>query len=217
VAGDLVAVTAGGNALTRRALDFTTLGLQAGQWVRPNGYATAVDNDFCRISAVAANRLSFDRVPLGWGRRYGAAVVISVYIGDFLINGSTKRSITVEEQYLDHSPVTYEYLRGQTLDKLSVTADASKIATYTKTYVGSDAAVQTIRFAGATDVAAPTNDVLNTASNVGRIGFSGSNIVGPNYVTSAKWDYKTIFGVKWPLALLGRSELETESSSSQGR
>ena len=71
-AGDLVAVTAGGNALTSTALDFTTLGLTVGQWVLIGGTAalsflgTAVDNDWCRISVIAASRLSFDRVPAGW-------------------------------------------------------------------------------------------------------------------------------------------------------
>lgn len=189
VSGDLVAVTAGGNALTSTTLDFTTLGLLPGMWVRPNGFATAIDNDFCRVSAVVTNRLSFDRVPLGWAADSGAAVIISVYVGDFLINGSTLRSNTIERQYLDHSPVTYEYLRGQTLNKFAVTADAQKIATYAKTYIGSDGVAQTTRFAGATDLVAPTNDVLNTASNVGRIGFNGANIAGPNFVTSAKWDY----------------------------
>jgi hypothetical protein len=189
VAGDIVAVTAGGNALTSTALDFTTLGLQPGMWARPNGFVTVADNDFCRISAITAARLSFDRVPAGWVADTGAAVVISVYIGDFLTNASTKRSNTIERQYLDHSPVTYEYLRGQTLDKFSVTADASKIATYTKTYIGADGVVQTTRFAGATDIAAANNYVLNTASNVGRIGFAGSLVTGPNYLMGVKFDF----------------------------
>lgn len=201
--GDIAAVTAGGNGLTSVALDFTTMGLVAGQWVQPAGFATAADNDFCRISAITAHKISFDRVPSGWVADAGTAVVIKVYIPDVLTNGSTKRSNTIERQYLDHSPVTYEYLRGQTLDKFSVTADASKIATYTKTYIGSDGAVQTTRFSGATDIAAPTNDVLNTASNVGRIGFAGSNITGPNYVMGAKWDYQNNLRRQMAVGYLG--------------
>jgi hypothetical protein len=194
-AGDLVAVTAGGNGLTSTALDFTTLGLAIGQWVLVGGsaagnqLATAVDNDWCRISAITATRLSFDRVPVGWVADAGAAKTLQVFIGDFLINGSTKRSNTIERQYLDHSPVTYEYLRGQTIDKFAIAADAQKVATFTKTYMGSDAVVQTTRFAGATDIVAPTNDVLNAASNVGRIGFAGAAIIGPNYVTRADFSY----------------------------
>jgi hypothetical protein len=127
-AGDLVAVTAGGNALTSTVLDFTTLGLTVGQWALIGGsaagdqLATAVDNDWVRISAITATRLSFDRTPVGWIADAGAAKTLKVFTGDFLTNASTKRSSTIERQYLDHSPVTYEYLRGMTLDKFTVTA-----------------------------------------------------------------------------------------------
>jgi hypothetical protein len=100
----------------------------------------------------------------------------------------TQRSNTIERQYLDHSPVTYEYFTGQTLDKFSVSADAQKVATYTKSYIGALASTTTARVSGATDIAAPINDVLNTSSNVGRIGFNGANVTGPNYVMSAKFD-----------------------------
>lgn len=195
-AGDLVATITNGNAITSTLLDFTTLGLSVGQWVKIGGtaagnqFATAADNDFCRISAITATRLSFDRVPTGWAADGGAAKTVQVFVPDFLTNASTKRSNTIERQYLDHSPVTYEYLRGMTLDSFAVSAQAQQIATVTMAFIGSDAAVQTSRFAGATDVNAPTNDVLNTASNVGRIGYNGSAITGPNYVMGATWEYK---------------------------
>lgn len=194
-AGDLVAVTAGGNALTSTALDFTTLGLSLGQWALIGGsaagnkLATAADNDWVRISAITATRLSFDRVPVGWTADAGAGKTLQLFIGDFLTNGVTKRSNTIERQYLDHSPVTYEYLRGQTLDTLAVTAPAQAIATYTRSYIGADVVTQTSRFAGATDVAAPTNAVLNTSSNVGRIGFDGAAVIGPNFVMSANFTF----------------------------
>lgn len=194
-ASDLVATVTGGNAITSTALDLTTLGLAAGQWVKVGGvaagtqFATAVNNDWCRISAVAATRLSFDRVPAGWAADTAVGKTIQVFVGDFLTNASTKRSNTIERQYLDHSPVTYEYLRGMMLDRYSATIRAQTIATYTKTYIGSDAAVQTARFAGASDVVAPTNDVLNAASNVGRIGFDSAVVASPNYVMEATFEY----------------------------
>ncbi|XUM25115.1 phage tail tube protein (plasmid) [Bradyrhizobium oligotrophicum S58] len=190
--GDLVATTSGGNALTSTALDFTTLGIGAGKWVKvgdgdtaSKSFATAVNNGFCRVSAVAANRLSFDRVPSGWTDDTGTSVTLRVFTGDFLTNASTKRSNTIERQYLDHSPVTYEYLTGMTLNTLQVEAKQQAIATYTKNYIGKQASVTTTRVSGATDVAAPTYAVLNTSTNVGRIGFDGATITGPNFVMGA--------------------------------
>jgi len=189
--GDLVAVTSGGNALTSTTLDFTTLGLSVGEWVRIGGatsgskFATAACNGWARISGIAANRLSFAQVPTGWTADAGTGKLIEVYAGDFVVNGVTKRSNTIERQYLQHSPVSYEYFTGMTLDQLSINAQAQQIATYTKTYMGATATTTTTRASGASDVAAPSTDVLNTSSNVGRISFNGSEITGPNYVMSA--------------------------------
>jgi hypothetical protein len=194
-AGDLVAVTAGGNAITSTALNFTTLGLAVGQWIYVGGaavgnaFATAGVGGFCRISAITATRLSFGRVPSTWVADAGSSKTVQIFTSDFLINGSTLRSATFERQYLDHSPVSYEYLRGQTIDKMTVTADAQKIATLSVDYIGSDSTVTTARASGATDVASPTNFVLNTASSVDAIAFDGTAVATPNYLMSANWAF----------------------------
>lgn len=184
--GDLVAV-ASGTKITSTSLDFTTLGLTVGMWVRPNAFAiNPANNDFCRISAIAAQTLTFDRVPSGWANDAGTSQVVDVYFGDFLTNGSTKRSRTWERQYLDHSPVTYEYLPGEVVDKLTLNVAAGAIVTQSLDFVGGGASTDTTtRASGATDIAAPTNDVLNAAANVGRIGFDGSLVASPNYVMDA--------------------------------
>jgi hypothetical protein len=101
------AVTAGGNGLTSTALDFTTLGLAAGRLVKVgdgdnagHSLATAADNCFCRISAVAAHELSFDVVPAGWAADTGTGVALRAFAGDFLMNSSIIHSNTIERQYL---------------------------------------------------------------------------------------------------------------------
>lgn len=191
---DIAAVTSGGNALTSTLLDFTTLAIAKGEWVKVGdgdtascSFATTANNGFCRVSAITATRLSFDRVPVGWTADVGTGITLRVFTGDFITNASTKRSNTIERQYLDHSPVTYEYLRGMTLNTLQVDAKAQAIATYTKNYIGKDAVTQTTRFASASDVAAPTYGVLNTSTNVGRIGFDGATVIGPNFVMAASF------------------------------
>lgn len=193
VSGDLAAVTSGGNGLTSTTLDFTTLGISVGEGVKVGDgdhagcsfTGTVANNGFCRVSGVAAHKLSFDRVPAGWTADAGTGITLRVFTGDFLINASTKRSNTIERQYLDHSPVDYEYLTGMTLNTLAVDAKAQAIATYSKNYIGKSGSITSSRASGATDIAAPTYGVLNTSTNVGRIGFDGSAITGPNYVLSA--------------------------------
>lgn len=186
---DLAAVTAGGNALTSTVLNFTTLGISVGEWVKIGdgdtaglSFATAANNSYCRVSAVTATRLSFSIVPAGWAADTGTGVTLSVFTGDIVTNASTKRSNSIERQYLDHSPVTYEYLVGMTLNTLQIDAKQQAIATYTKNYIGQQASTTTTRKSGATDVAAPTYNVLNTSTNVGQIAYKGSPITGPNFV-----------------------------------
>lgn len=194
-AADLAAVTVGGNGLTSSALDFTTLGLQVGEWLKIGGaataaqFATAANNGWVRISAIATGRLSFDQVPTGWTADIGTGKTLQVFTGDIVKNGTLKRASTFERQYLDHSPVTYEYFRGLELNQLSLSAPAQQIATYAKTYIGRSAEVVTARFGGATDIAATTGDVLNTSSNVGRISFDGVAIAGPNFMMSMSVDF----------------------------
>jgi len=84
------------------------------------------------LSTVGPHQLSFDVVPAGWAADAGASVALRVFAGDFLVNGSTIRSNTIERQYLDHAPVDYEYFTGQALNVLAVDAKQAAPATYTR-------------------------------------------------------------------------------------
>ncbi|WP_029002723.1 phage tail tube protein [Azorhizobium doebereinerae] len=191
--GDIVATVTGGNALTSTVLDFTTLGLNKGEWVKIGGgsaaasFATAANNGWARVSDISANRLSLGIVPSGWSADTGTGKALQVFAGDFLTNGTNLISSAFERQYLDHSPVTYEYLTGQCIDQLSMSVQQQAIVTYEVTWLGSNATTATTRASGASDLAAPAKQVLNASADVGRIAFDGSAITGPNYVMSANF------------------------------
>jgi hypothetical protein len=209
--GDLVAVTSGGNGLTSTTLDFTTLGISVGEWVKVGDgdhagnslTITPACNGFCRVSGVAAHKLSFDRVPVGWAADAGTGITLRVFTGDFLINGSTKLSNTIERQYLDHSPVSYEYLTGMTVNMFSLATQPEDIVTYTTTYLGKNGSIVTARASGATDTAAPTSNILNSSTNIGRLGFDGSNITGPNFVLKATIDINNNLRAQKAVGALG--------------
>lgn len=187
---DIVATISGGNALTSTTLDFTTVGLAAGDWVRigdgntGNSFATAGCNGWARVSAVAANRLSFDVVPAAWAADAGTGKAIRVYFGDRLRNGATKISAQFERQFLDHSPVTYEYETGATCDTFEISMSPKAIVKVGRSYKATVVTTQTSRVAGSTDLSATTTDVMNTSSNVGDLAVNGTTIAGPNFVTS---------------------------------
>jgi hypothetical protein len=142
-------------------------------------------------------------VPAGWAADAGAGVALRVFAGDFLVNGTTIYSNTIERQYLDHAPVNYEYFNGQALNVLAVDAKRGAIANYTKTYIGKSATITPIRAAGATGIPAPAFGVLNTTSNVGRIGFNGSTISGPNFVLAASFNINNNYRAQKSVGVLG--------------
>lgn len=216
---DLVATVTLGNALTSTLLDFTTLGLVAGMWVRigssvtDTSFATAANNSWCRIAfgGISANRLDFDIVPSGWSADAGTGKAIRVFTGDFLKNASTKRSVTFERQYLDHSPTTYEYFKGQMLNVFNMAMEAKAIVKLTKNYIGSDAqlgaaednSTPTTRVSGATDVEAPTYDVFNTTAHFGLIMVGGSVVSGPNFIMRSSFNINNNLRQQPAMGVLG--------------
>jgi len=185
--GDIVAAASG---LTSTTLDFTTLGLSVGEWVKIGGdtvgsqFATAALNGWARISAVAAHVLTFDVLPASWTTDSGTGKTVQVFMGDYLINGTVKRSFTFERQQQDTASTIYELFAGQFVDKLALSFKAKSVITGQISVKGKAAAAGTSRVSGASDVAAPTFDVMNASSNVGQIILNGTAIqsVGPNFV-----------------------------------
>jgi hypothetical protein len=198
-AGDIDALT-GPNSISSTILNFTTLGLEAGDWVKFAGFDGNPDNDdYCRIAfaGISANLLTFDIVPSGWGADAPAGAV-DIYLGERLVNGSNRQSYFLEREYTDHSPVTFEYFLGMVIEGFTLTAAAQAIAQVSFTFSGldqtfSDSGTPTAKFSvdgagritGATTVPAPSRQVLNTSSNVGRFARGGTPITGENFVLEA--------------------------------
>lgn len=183
--GDIDATTSGGNAWTSTLLDFTDFNLVPGIWVQAVNFSTAACNGWYRVSRVAANRVDFDVVPTGFTNSVETATNVRVFVPEYIRNGVVEHSYTLERAFEDHDPVTYEYFRGMEVSNAAFQIEAQSIMTASFTFMGRDAVMDDAgRFSGATTMAAPTNDVLNTSSNVGRIAESGTEVTGPNYVTS---------------------------------
>ena len=197
-AGDIDAAT-GPNSLTSTILDFTTLNLQVGDWIKLSGFTgNPANDDYVRISAIAANLLTLDVVPSGWAADTPAGAV-DLYLPERLVNGTTFRSYSLEEEFADHSPVTYQYFRGMVVDTFTLTASPQSIVTLEFGFAGKDAffsdattpastpdQLPAVDGAGRVDSATTVTpgdvDVLNSSSNVGRIARGGSQIAGENFV-----------------------------------
>lgn len=157
---------------------WTDLGLVAGEWVKIGGTAvgnqfnTAATNGWARIASITATILTFDIVPPGFATDAGTGKSIRLTFGDRLIPGVVRRSFTVQNRINDTSPVIYHNTRGQEAGVLNFEFAPRTKAKASLTLMGDDGDYAGA-IAGQTDVAAPTNDVMNTGADMGRVAIDG--------------------------------------------
>lgn len=182
-AGDVTATASG---LGATALNFTTLGLVPGQWLKVGGtaagdkFATALLNDWIRVVSVSASAIVADNLPVGWGVDSGAAKTIKVWFGDQIKNGTTSTSVSIERGFLGQTVPTYIVNTGMQVDQFSATiASKAKIVGVAQ-FVGMGGGESTTTLDAVPD-AATTNLVMAANANVGRLGVNGSALVGPNW------------------------------------
>lgn len=186
VSGDITATATGLGATT---LNFTTLGLAVGQWIKIGGtaagdkFATAALNDWARITAIAATALTLDNLPSGWTTDTGTGKTIKVWFGDTIKNGTTFVSTDIEKSFLDLTTPVHIVYKGMVVDRLSHRFETDAAVTGDVSLVGMSAVAGTSAN-GASYDAAPTTLVMTGNNNVGRIAEAGSVLASPNWARS---------------------------------
>jgi hypothetical protein len=184
-------ITATATGLGSTLLDFTTLGLAVGMWAKVGGsaagdkFATAALNDWMRISAIAANALTFDNRPSGWTTDAGTGKTIKVWFGDYVKNGTTRTSLSIEKGFLDQVTPTYILQKGMIAGQADFDFAADAIITGSMTFQGLTGSQSTTAQDASPD-AATTNTSLSANSNVGRIAEGGVTVASPNFIKSMK-------------------------------
>jgi hypothetical protein len=211
------AANGAGKTLTISATSgtWTSLGLQPGEWVKVGGadtgtkFATAANNSWARIATVTATVLTFDIVPANWATDNGSGKTIRIWVGDYIRNGVTPISYTVEESFDDLSPVQYQYYRGMQPNQLQLQADAQAILTSSVDFIGrSIEGPVTTRFASATTIAPPEGEVLSASANVGRIAVDGGDsVTGPNFVLGSSITIQNQLRRKNAVGVLGTADV----------
>ena len=181
------------NRITSTLVNFVNCGLVVGEWIKVGSgvvgetFTTgtwSANGFWARISAVAAGSLTLDRFPIGFAADTGTGKTIQIGMGDRLIEGTTKRYHTIEEEFGDITNL-YQYFTGMVVEQMEFAFDTQAIVGVTTQFQGLGANfLEAGRFAGATTVATAARDILNTSSNVPRIGEGGVQVTTPNIVQS---------------------------------
>lgn len=185
--GDITATATG---LASTALNFTTIpGLVAGKWIKIDsttaayGFATAANNDWARITAVAANALTLDNRPSGWSTDAGTGKTIRVYFGDQIKNGTMATSLTIEKGFLDQAVPSYIVNTGMQVNSMTVNMASKNKITGSVEFLGMGGSASTTPLDASPDVAT-TGLVMAANANVGRLGIDGSQLTSPNWAKS---------------------------------
>lgn len=185
--GDTGDIESDGTGLISSSLDFTTLGLAVGQWIKIGGsttaeqFATAGVNDFARITSIAANDLNLDNLPSGWGTDNGSGKTITVYVSDYIRVGTTKKHFSYEKVITSQTTPYYQVLAGCQVGTMNLNFRANAVLTGSFDFLGFSASGSTSA-QDATPDEAPQNDVLAASTNVGRIAEAGSVVTSPNHM-----------------------------------
>lgn len=184
-------ITASATGLASTALDFTTLGLAVGQWIKIGGdatadkFSTAVLNGWARITAIVAAALTLDNLPTGWTTDAGASKTIKVWVGDYIRVGTsanlTQKSFSLEKGFLGQTTPNYIVYAGMVVGQLSLTFRPGAVLRGSVEFVGKSASISTTAL-DSTPTVATNTDVLNSVSDVGVIAEGGVRVTSPNYV-----------------------------------
>lgn len=184
--GDIAAAAGG---LTSSALDFTTLGLAVGQWIKIGGaaagnqFATAVLNGFARITAIAAHALTLDNKPAGWTTDAGTGKDVQVWVSDFLTLGTTRQSFTIEKVFLGQAVPKYLLYRGMIVNQMTLQGQIGQQVTGSFDFLGTSHAISASPLDASPDEA-DQNAVMNNVANVSRLAEGGGVVAGPDWISS---------------------------------
>lgn len=173
-------IQAAAGGLTSTLVDFTDFNLSGGQWVYVGGAAAGnqfagFSPGYARIShaaAITATSLPFDVLPAGWTTDAGTGKSIRVYFTDFIIDGVTENSYSIERNRGDIA--TYEVFKGALIDTFSLqgVADDKVNGEFTAIAFG----YQATQVASSTYKPASQAPVFNGSSNVEFIAIGSTDV-----------------------------------------
>lgn len=141
-----------------------------GQFVQVTGFSTA-GTFFAEITSIAAGTLGIQPLSDVASETAGDSVTITPL--DFVRNGTTKNSYTIQKAFTDLATPELWNFTGSRISTWSLELATGSILTTSFGVMAKDGQMTETQFSGATVNAANTNTVLNAVDNVAAIVFDG--------------------------------------------
>lgn len=221
--GDITATASG---LASTTLNFTTLGLMVGQWLKVGGSAAgnrftnvAANNDWVRLIAIAANALTFDNLPVGWGVDAGTSKTIRVFFGDVIRNGLVRCPLSIEKAFLGQAAPTYVMHRGMTADTFSLRYETDRAVIASVNFMGMTGEQGTSAFGNTYEDVPDPNvyPVLTSNVSVAAINEAGAALAAPAWAQSLEFTIGNNLRRINAIGNIGAVALGVGDVSAQGR
>lgn len=174
--------------LTSTVLDFTTLGVEVGEWVfiggdnASNQFVNAENNGYGRVYEVTANELVFDKTSSTMVDETGTGLDVQLFLGDFIHNEDDPADIVSHcyqfERTLDAANNQYEYLLGCVPNVLTLTMNNADKVTVDLSFVATDTDLNQASPKAGARPDLVESDAFNTSSDFSRLTIEGQNITG---------------------------------------
>ena len=154
------------------ATDFTSdlSGAVVGQFVKVEGFTTA-GTFYAEITSIAATVLGIK--PLTDEATEAAGDSIDVTPLNFIRNGVTNKSFTMQKSFTDLATVEYWNFTGLKIGEWSLDFQTGAILTTAFSVLARDGVMTETQFSGGTVVSATTTNVMNAVNDVSAITFDG--------------------------------------------
>lgn len=184
--GTAADITATSTGLGSTALNFTTLGLSVGMFIKIGGtavgnrFATAANNGYARITAIAATALTLDNLPTGWAADTGTGKTIRVFIPDTIMNGVTPLSMVIERGFMGQTAPTYIVTNGLQVNTMQIQMASKQMIKGNVAFLGMGGSVSDTSIGSSPD-AETTYPVMASNSSVSLLTEGGAATVGENW------------------------------------
>ena len=214
VAGDISTTATGIESTT--AGKFT--GVVVGQFIRLSGFTDPENNIVARVTAIVGDELTLAPVPGSVETPAGTAA--NVTSEGYLRNGVTEQSYTIVEVFNDATVVTRRHFYGMRVKGFSFDMKTAALLTGKFSFIGKSAEYTVTAFAGETNAAASTTDIMNCVTNMQSIQQNGATIGTTGSVMSLTLELDNQHRPQKGLGVLGNvgvvaSQLSVKCTASQ--
>ena len=176
-----LSIVAASRTITDDAAGGVLTNLEAGQGVLLTGWTNDGNNGWFAVETVSDSNNIVVKDPAGsMVNETGGAATGEKLIGQTIKNGTTERSFTIEESYLD--VFMYRLFNGMRISTMGMDLSTGSIATGSFGLMGTratieaetDAVTEPSWLGSGSRTAAPTTKVLNATANVGNVIINGA-------------------------------------------